>query len=111
MKQLLCGCTDYRPCEEHELDDEDRCELREGEDRCPNRATQQVEEPYTPGRFTMRVCDSCAKSQIEFGYLPVIDPFTQAADEACTQLADQFEAIDRKHGVSHDYSVLRGRVA
>lgn len=51
-----------------ELDDDNRCELREGEDRCPNRATQIVSEPYTPAAFEQRVCDDCARSQIDFGY-------------------------------------------
>lgn len=52
-----------------ELDSEDRCELREGEDRCPNRATRIVKEPYTPAGFQQFVCHDCAKSQIEFGYI------------------------------------------
>jgi len=51
------------------MDDEDRCELREGEDRCPNRATRIVKEPYTPAGFQQFVCDECAKSQIDFGYI------------------------------------------
>lgn len=54
-----------------ELDDEDRCELFQGYDkgdRCPNRATQTVEEPYTPGRFTQRVCEECARGQVRSGY-------------------------------------------
>lgn len=75
--RLLCGCVEwsngeFQICAEHERDEEDRCELREGEDRCPNRVTEEVEEPWTPGRFKQRVCASCAKSQIEAGYLPVL---------------------------------------
>ena len=61
-------------CAEHEIDDEDRCELYHGDergDRCPNRATQQVEEPWTPGRFKQSVCDECAASRIRAGYKPV----------------------------------------
>ena len=72
-RELDCGCVEFSNGGVHPCDD-DRCELRESEDRCPNRATQTVEEPYTPGRFRIQVCDDCAKSQIEFGYLPVPSP-------------------------------------
>lgn len=33
--------------------------------------------------------------------------FDIAADAICNKLADELIEIDRKHGVSHDYSVLR----
>lgn len=84
------------------VDDEDRCELREGEDRCPNRATQAVREPYTPGRFTQRVCDDCAKSQIEFGYKPV--PSIDAPDEA--ELKRAVEAAAHLDDVDRDEAMI-----
>lgn len=33
--------------------------------------------------------------------------FDLVADEICNRLADNLEAIDRKHGLSNDYSILR----
>lgn len=54
---------------EPEFEDDERCEVHEGEDRCPNRATREIEEPYTPGRFKVQCCDGCARSLIHGGYI------------------------------------------
>jgi len=53
------------------FDDEDRCELLQDDQgaKCPNRATRKVSENWTPAGFTMRVCDECAKNQMEMGYI------------------------------------------
>lgn len=56
---------------EDEIEDEDRCELFHGHDkgdRCPSRATVTIEEPFTPGKFTLRVCEDCAEGQVKSGY-------------------------------------------
>jgi hypothetical protein len=64
------------------------------------------------------VCEKCAEVdcggegegvswQCEGRCRPEPTVFDIAADEICNKLADELEAVDRKHGVSHDYSVLR----
>lgn len=85
---LICGCSfdgyEFKGCSEHpaseELDSEDQCESMFGEDRCPNRAEYQVREPYTPAGFKQHLCGDCAKSQINFGYLPVPSPIWSFPD-------------------------------
>lgn len=60
--------------DENELDDEERCESRFGEDRCPNRAEYEVAEPWTPAAFKTSVCRECAIGQIKGGYTVLPSP-------------------------------------
>lgn len=114
IKILVCGCSfdgyEFTPCLDHpaseELDDEDRCESQFGEDRCPNRAEYQVEEPWTPGRFKQRVCVDCAKSQIDFGYLPVPSPVWSFPD--LTEKENAIITKARIHGYSSFFPCMDG---
>lgn len=58
--------------EDDDTDDdrEGRCELMVDLGcYCPNKATRIVKEPWTPAAFETRLCEECARGQIEFGYL------------------------------------------
>jgi hypothetical protein len=46
---------------------ENRCEVYE-DGPCQKEATCRVEEPYTPGRFTLPMCDEHAEGAIYMGY-------------------------------------------
>ena len=55
--------------DEIELDDDERCECAEEPGvPCRNVATRVVEEPWTPGCFKLRVCESCAEDKSGLGY-------------------------------------------
>lgn len=51
-----------------EVDDEDRCEVYEGEDSCDQEATMTFREPYTPAGFRVRCCEGHSQGLIDFGY-------------------------------------------
>lgn len=50
------------------IDPDETCDFRPEGELCYNRATRLVEEPYTPGRFKVRCCETCAAELINFGY-------------------------------------------
>lgn len=57
--------------DEDDFDDETMCGvLVDGPEDgpCGKPITRIVEEPWTPGRFTVRCCDDCAQGFIDDGY-------------------------------------------
>lgn len=68
-----CQAVPRGPNDDDELLDEERCEAHEGEersDRCPDKWTRMVREPFTPGRFKIRCCEEHARGLIRNGYTP-----------------------------------------
>lgn len=54
---------------DEEFDDETQCGvLVDLGERCGKPKTRIVEEPFTPGRFTIKCCDDCARNFLDEGY-------------------------------------------
>lgn len=105
----LCGKKEFStPVDGFQVEECDKCERPICQECCESDYDLQGD----PGTFvcTQWVCKGEAWS--ECLRLTACQAFDAACDEIYARLADNLEAIDRKHGVGpYDYSMLRTPIA